>query len=114
MALKLKVQGEKFRLKEGRRSGFRLKIAESDSVVLTAGSDSLSLKRGESDSISIKASEGTPIVSNPYTGATDVIPSEQVQTLETAGKELLRNITVQPIPSNYGKITYNGSTILVS
>ena len=114
MALKLKVQGEKFRLKEERQRRIRLNVAESDIVLITAGCESLCLKRIEGDSVSLKASEGFPISANPYAGDTDVIPSEQVQTLETAGKEVLRNITIQPIPSNYGKITYNGSTILVS
>ena len=50
----------------------------------------------------------------PYSGSTRVIPSAQTQTLETAGLTVLENIIVEPIPSNYGLITWNGSTLTVS
>lgn len=49
-----------------------------------------------------------------YDGATDVEPNQSIQTLATAGKVLLTNITIQPMPSNYGLITWNGSTLTVS
>ena len=51
---------------------------------------------------------------SPYTGPYDFIPSMELQTASTAGKSLSQDITVQPIPSNYGLITYNGSFIMVS
>lgn len=50
----------------------------------------------------------------PYSGSTRVIPSTQQQTLETAGLTVVENIIVEPIPSNYGLITWNGSTLTVS
>ena len=49
-----------------------------------------------------------------YTGATEVTPSEDVQTLQMANMAVLQNIVVNPIPSNYGLITWNGSTLTVS
>lgn len=49
-----------------------------------------------------------------YDGATDITPDEFLQTLETQGKLVQSNITVQPIPTNYGLITWNGRTITVS
>lgn len=51
---------------------------------------------------------------SPYSGEYTVTPSEQAQTLETGGHVLLSNITIEPIPSNYGLITWNGSVITVS
>lgn len=51
---------------------------------------------------------------SPYSGDYTVTPSAQAQTLETGGHVLLSNITVEAIPSNYGLITWNGSTITVS
>ena len=48
-----------------------------------------------------------------YTGRTNVIPSNEKQVLNTIGKVLGDNITIQPIPSNYGKITWNGVYLLV-
>lgn len=50
----------------------------------------------------------------PYAGSTHVIPSQEQQTLETAGMTVLENIIIEPIPSNYGLITWNGSTLTVS
>ena len=50
----------------------------------------------------------------PYTGAVSVTPSNETQTLNTSGFYLKENITVNPIPSNYGLITWDGSTITVS
>ena len=53
-------------------------------------------------------------VASPYQGAYTVTPSEDAQTIQTAGMNLVQNIVVEPIPSNYGLITYNGSVITVS
>ena len=49
-----------------------------------------------------------------YTGETEVTPTEDTQVLYTANKVVLENITVNPIPTNYGLITWNGSVITVS
>ena len=50
----------------------------------------------------------------PYEGAYTVTPSSETQTLSTAGMKMTGNVTVNPIPSNYGLITWDGSTITVS
>lgn len=49
-----------------------------------------------------------------YEGPTEVTPSQETQVLETEGKAVLVDITINPIPSNYGLITYNGSILTVS
>lgn len=51
---------------------------------------------------------------DPYTGAYTVTPSERAQTLRTNGKIMMNDVTIQPIPSNYGKISWNGITLTVS
>ncbi|MBR4623369.1 MAG: hypothetical protein IKO45_02275 [Clostridia bacterium] len=48
-----------------------------------------------------------------YTGATDITPTQEVQVLQTKDKGLQVNITIQPIPSNYGRISYNGRYMTV-
>ena len=50
----------------------------------------------------------------PYEGEYEVTPSEDTQVLFTDGKVLSRNVTVHPIPSNWGKITWNGAVLTVS
>lgn len=49
-----------------------------------------------------------------YDGPTEVTPSGSTQTIEIANKKALENITINPIPSNYGLITWNGSELTVS
>ena len=49
-----------------------------------------------------------------YDGPTEVTPSAETQVLLTNQYAMRSNIVVNPIPSNYGLITWNGSTITVS
>ena len=49
-----------------------------------------------------------------YTGPYEVTPSSETQTLETDSLYMAGNITINPVPSNYGLITWDGSTITVS
>lgn len=49
-----------------------------------------------------------------YAGPYRVTPAQEEQTLQTMGKLVSQNITVNPIPSNYGLITWDGSILTVS
>jgi len=49
-----------------------------------------------------------------YTGATEVTPSRETQILHTNKRTVLSDITINPIPENYGLITYDGYKITVS
>ena len=49
-----------------------------------------------------------------YTGATEFTPTLGTQTAAVGGKVSMSDITINPIPSNYGLITWNGSTLTVS
>lgn len=49
-----------------------------------------------------------------YAGAYTVTPSSSTQTLKTTNMTLLGDITINPIPSNYGLITWNGTSLTVS
>lgn len=62
---------------------------------------------------------GTPIARDfverdPYRGEYTVTPTDEAVVLSTNGLRMTDNITVNPIPSNYGLITWNGSTLTVS
>lgn len=50
----------------------------------------------------------------PYTGDYEFTPADEAQTIPIYGKTATRDIVINPIPSNYGKITWNGSTLTVS
>ena len=49
-----------------------------------------------------------------YHGSYEVTPSSEAQVLDTDTLILDGNITINPITSNYGLITWDGSTITVS
>lgn len=49
-----------------------------------------------------------------YQGATEFVPSDEYQTVYTAGLLVDTDIIIDPIPSNYGKITWNGAVLTVS
>ena len=49
-----------------------------------------------------------------YEGPFEFTPTEEAQTIEMDGYRAEQNLTINPIPSNYGLITWNGSTLTVS
>ena len=49
-----------------------------------------------------------------YEGSYEFTPTTEEQTVHTKDRLLLENIRINPIPRNYGLITYNGSFITVS
>ena len=49
-----------------------------------------------------------------YEGEYTVTPSQEAQTLETKDLRMTGNVTINPIPNNYGLITWNGSVLTVS
>lgn len=83
----------------------KLKVQENNAV---------NLKVVSSDIAKFKASEGVPIYPSSYTGSYTVTPTQQTQVLQTDHLMMNGNVTVNPIPSNYGLITYNGSVLTVS
>ena len=50
----------------------------------------------------------------PYTGTYTVTPSTETQTLLTEDKLMTQNVTINPIPSDWGHITWDGSVLTVS
>lgn len=49
-----------------------------------------------------------------YEGVYEYTPTTETQTVEIEGLKATENIIINPIPSNYGLITWNGSTLTVS
>ncbi len=54
------------------------------------------------------------IEADEYAGPYEITPSASEQVLEIRNKKAIRNITINPIPNNYGLITWNGATLTVS
>lgn len=49
-----------------------------------------------------------------YEGPYEFTPTEETQTVECENMLTTENIVINPIPNNYGLITWNGSIITVS
>lgn len=49
-----------------------------------------------------------------YTGAYEYTPTQELQTVYIEDKRATQNIVVNPIPNNYGLITWNGAVLTVS
>ena len=70
----------------------------------------LSVQAGLNGSITIPAE----IPCEEYEGAYEFTPSGSQQTVEIAHKKATANIIINPVPSNYGLITWNGAWLTVS
>ncbi len=57
---------------------------------------------------------GGSIESDTYEGRYMVTPSHETQILSTKDLLMKNNVTINPIPSNYGLITWDGSVLTVT
>lgn len=83
-------------------------------IKLKVQENKVSFRINDNNSATFKAEQGIPIYPTAYSREYIVTPSSETQTLDTEGLMMTRNITINPIPSNYGLITWNGSTLTVS
>lgn len=49
-----------------------------------------------------------------YSGPVEFIPSQEEQVISVKGKTGKEDIVIKPIPSNYGKIEWDGSYLYIS
>ena len=73
-------------------------------------SGTLTALQGIQGTLTIPSAVGVEI----YDGEYEFTPTEDTQTVSIDNKMAVQDITINPIPNNYGLITWNGSTITVS
>ena len=100
------IGSEEAVLLEANDSGVTLAAEESEGALLSVEADKVTL---DAETCIYVGGTGTP-----YSGSYEVTPSGETQILETDQLYMQGDITINPIPSNYGRITYNGSEITVS
>lgn len=66
------------------------------------------------EAVDFDESSAVVIGGDPYTGTYEVTPSRETQVLSTANLYMNENVTIKPIPSNYGLITWDGTKLTVS
>ena len=70
----------------------------------------LNAAKGISGLLTIPSAAGVEI----YDGSYEYTPTADTQTIEIEQKMATANIIINPIPSNWGLITWNGATLTVS
>lgn len=86
-------------------------------VPLAVSTDGVAVSLGvqEPQSVALGMSVGVYAqIGEHYHGAYTITPSSETQVLDTDTLILDGNITINPIPSNYGLITWDGTNITVS
>lgn len=76
--------------------------------------DEIDLTTQEQGSIALHVEGGGGSTLPIYDGQYTVTPSQSAVVLATDGKQMINNVTINPIPNNYGLITWNGSILTVS
>lgn len=84
----------------------------TDIEVVTGKPAEITLTALGRQSAELEASGGAS--GDSYAGPYEVTPTDEIQILRTQQKLMTRNIVINPIPSNYGLITWNGSVLTVS
>lgn len=70
----------------------------------------LNAQKGISGILTIPSAVGVDTYAGPY----EYTPTEDTQTVAISHKMATENIVINPIPFNYGLVTWNGSTLTVS
>lgn len=86
-------------------------------VPLAVSTDGVAVSLGiqEPKSVALDMTVGVYAqIGEHYHGAYTITPSSEVQILSTNGLVLDEDITIDPVPSNYGLITWNGAYLTVS
>lgn len=65
------------------------------------------------DTVEYGVFEKIHVGENVYAGPYEATPTEETQYLNTALQTTMNNIKINPIPTNYGKITWDGSKLKI-
>jgi len=85
-----------------------------DLILIMEGSDDIDLVLDGSDDIVLTVESAETVPVPEYEGPYEYTPTRETQYVFGKRKVLIDNIRINPIPQNYGLITYNGNIITVS
>lgn len=86
-------------------------IQNNDTVEVASRNDVVNIS---SPSGSVVDMRSVVVSGLPYSGPYEVTPSREQQVLSTMFTTPSQNIVINPIPSNYGLVTWNGSALTIS
>lgn len=80
----------------------RVRISEEPVIKVHANDDNYAVKCG----IAYEANK-------PFAGEYEYTPTEEAQTIAINGMKATANIVINPIPRNYGKVTWTGTVLTI-
>lgn len=86
-------------------SQFNVTFENTEEFDLTFNSDS---------KFNVEMTTVIEVFPDAYEGQYQITPNAETQVLDTRRLVMIDNVTINPIPSNYGKITWNGSFLTIS
>ena len=82
-------------------------VSSENEFQMSVSADSVEMAARVGSEIRVTASD---VFYGPYT----ITPTEETQILRTRNKLDISDITIEPIPTNYGRLTWNGNILTVS
>ena len=90
-------------------------LNDNEGLSFSLNSDeALSFGLSNANALSFDLKTPSQIGVENYDGEYVITPTNEAQILNTNHLRMMQNVTVNPIPSNYGLITWNGSKLMVS
>ena len=94
----------------------RLVAEDNHTALLSLNDNDVVMFAKEEDEV-VLSIENVKIINNSvevYKGEYEFTPTQEKQIVPINHKEAIEDVVINPIPSNYGLITYNGAEITVS
>lgn len=85
-------------------------VAGQGGTVIVSSASQRAVAREVRDRVRVSQSGGGGI---PYSGPYEVTPTAEGLTLQTAGLVMRGDLTVAPIPSDWGHVSWDGSIISI-
>lgn len=80
-------------------------------MTVSASGVQIGMNVASSGLIPVKVAAAYTVSGTPYHGEYEFTPGDEAQTVLTKDKVLSQNITINAIPSNYGKVSWDGAII---
>lgn len=91
---------------------------EKDTIVI-GGEISLALDTVDGETTLVTETDGSPgdffpLLPKEYTGQMEFTPTMESQVVGVRGFYMAEDIVINPIPQNYGLVTWNGHSLRIS
>lgn len=75
---------------------------------------SVRVGKGAGARVSVPPMRVVTVEAEKYPGPYEITPTDQMQVYDTQRLMMTRKLVIGPIPSNYGKITWDGNCLTIT